>query len=120
MSDLTTGSDLVPAARKEGDALVVALQGEIDLHNSPELRTELLDLVSRNKPNRLVFNLRQVPYMDSSAVAVLVEMLQKMRKAGGRVFLTDLQPRVKGLLDIAHLGSIFTLAQNEQEALGKA
>jgi anti-anti-sigma factor len=119
MSDLTTGSDLVPAARMEGDALVVCVRGEIDLHNSPELRTELLDLITRNKPARLIVNLEQVPYMDSSAVAVLVEMLQKMRKSRGRVFLIALQPRVKGLLDIAHLGSIFTVAGDEQEALSK-
>lgn len=117
MSDLKTGSDLVPSARQEGDAVVVLVRGEIDLHNSPELRTELLDLIGRYKPAKLVMNLEQVPYMDSSAVAVLVESLQKMRKTGGRVFLTDLQPRVKGLLDIAHLGSIFVIARDEQEVL---
>ena len=47
--------------------------------------------------------------MDSSAIAVLVEALQKIRKTGGRIFLTNLQPRVKGLLEIARLGSIFVI-----------
>ena len=87
--------------------MVVAVRGEIDLHNSPELRTELLDLLVKHGPQRLVLNLAQVPYMDSSAIAVLVELLQKVRKTGGRIFLTNLQPRVKGLLEIARLGSIF-------------
>jgi anti-anti-sigma factor len=57
--------------------------------------------------------------MDSSAIAVLVEALQKMRKINGRIFLTNLQPRVKSLLDIARLGSIFTLTKDEAEALAK-
>ena len=119
MSDLTTSSDLVPTARKEGDAVVLSIRGEIDLHNSPELRTEVLDLINRNKPARLIMNLDQVPYMDSSAIAVLVESVQKMRKAGGRVFLTNIQHRVQSVLDIAHLNSIFVITADEQEALSK-
>ena len=99
MSELRTHSDLIPAARKEGDAVIVSVRGEIDLQNSPELRTELLDLLVKHSPQRLVLNLAQVPYMDSSAIAVLVELLQKIRKNSGRVYLTNLQPRVKGLLE---------------------
>ena len=117
MSELRTGSELVPAARKEGEALVVTVRGEIDLHNSPELRTELMDLLAKHGPRRLVLNLSQVPYMDSSAIAVLVETLQKVRKTGGAIYLTNLQPRVKGLLEIARLGTIFKLVADEQEAL---
>ncbi len=117
MSELRTGTDLIPAARKEGDAVIVSVRGEIDLQNSPEMRTELIDLLARHGPKRLVLNLSQVPYMDSSAIAVLVELLQKARKTGGRVFLTNLQPRVKGLLEIARLGSIFGIVDGEPEAL---
>ena len=115
--DLTTGSDLVPAARKEGDFLILSVRGEIDLHNSPELRTEVLDLIGKNTPRRLVLNLGLVPYMDSSACAVLVECLRRMRGLGGKVYLTTLQPRVKGLLEIAKLGSIFTIVKEEADAL---
>ena len=117
MSDLRTTSDLLPSARKEGDAVIVAVRGEIDLQNSPELRTELLDIMTKHTPQRVVINLAQVPYMDSSAIAVLVELLQKVRKTGGKIFLTNLQPRVKGLLEIARLGSIFSIVNDEAEAL---
>src|SRR5688572_6016910 len=117
MAELKTSTDLVPAARTQGDAVVVSVRGEIDLQNSPELRTELLDLLTKHSPNRVVLNLTQVPYMDSSAIAVLVELLQKVRKTGGKVYLTNLQPRVKGLLEIARLGSIFGIVNDEAEAL---
>ena len=117
MAELKTTTDLVPVARTQGDAVVVSVRGEIDLQNSPELRTELLDLITKHSPNRVVLNLTQVPYMDSSAIAVLVELLQKLRKTGGKVYLTNLQPRVKGLLEIARLGSIFGIVNDEAEAL---
>ena len=57
--------------------------------------------------------------MDSSAVAVLVEAMQRLRKIGGMVCLTNLQPRVKGLLEIARLNSIFTVCADEADALSR-
>ena len=80
---IRTGSALVPDARRQGDAVVASVRGEIDLHNSPELRGVLLELLAKHSPKKLVLNLGQVPYMDSSAIAVLVESLQRIRKAGG-------------------------------------
>ena len=117
MSELRTTSELISAARLEGGAVVVAVRGEIDLQNSPELRTELIELLARHAPQRVVLNLSQVPYMDSSAIAVLVELLQKVRKTNGKVYLTNLQPRVKGLVEIARLGSIFGIVADEAEAM---
>lgn len=108
---------VVPSIRHAGDAVVATLRGEIDLHNSPTVRTALLKFLDENKPKKLVLNLAGVPYMDSSAIAVLVEALQKMRKTGGKIYLTDLQPRVKGLLEIARLDSIFVVVASEEEAL---
>jgi anti-anti-sigma factor len=117
MSQLRTTSELISAARLEGDAVVVSVRGEIDLQNSTELRTELIDLVAKHAPRRLVLNLSQVPYMDSSAIAVLVELLKKVRTTDGKVYLTSLQPRVKGLVEIARLGSIFGIVPDEAAAL---
>ena len=117
MSELKSESKLVPKVRRSGDAVIASIVGEIDLHNSPEVRTELLRYVDEGKPNRLVLNLAGVPYMDSSAIAVLVEALQRLRKQGGKIYLTQLQPRVKGLLEIARLDTIFVLTDTEEAAL---
>jgi len=115
--DLKTATDLVPAARTEGDALILTVHGEIDMHNSPVLRTEILDLVGKHLPRKLVLNLTDVGYMDSSACAVLVQALRRMRELGGKIYLTGLQPRVKGILEIQRLVSIFNVVKDEAEAL---
>src|ERR1700683_3640536 len=107
---------MVSAPRKRGDAIVADISGEIDLHNSPLLREALLDIVEKYKPKRLVLNLVNVPYLDSSAIGVLVETLQKIRRGAGRVMLTALQPRVRGLLEIARLDSIFVVCATEDDA----
>jgi anti-sigma B factor antagonist len=117
MNEVKTNSSLVPTARKEGDALVASVAGDIDLNNSPILRSTLFDLLARHAPKKLILNLAQVPYMDSSAIAVLVELMRRMK--GGKIVLAALQPRVKGLLEIARLDSIFAVTGTEQEALAR-
>jgi len=117
--ELKTGSDLISDARVDGSTVIASVRGEIDLHNSPDLRAALLDVLLASKPQKVVLNLQQVPYMDSSAIAVFVEALQRLRKAGGKLCLTNLQPRVRGLLEIARLDSIFVICADEAEALKK-
>jgi len=117
--DLLTTTEIVPAARLVGTTMVIEVQGEIDLHNSPDLRTEILHLLNKHKPKSLVLNLAKVPYMDSSAAAVLVEAIRIIRPKGGKIYLAGLQPRVKGLLEVARLGTIFTIVKDEAEALSK-
>ena len=119
MQDISTSSNLIPLAQSDGDLLLLSIRGEIDLHNSPELRTEILYLVNRQRPRRLVLDLAQVPYMDSSALAVFVESLKQVLKNGGKVMLACLQPRVRGLLEIARLSSIFVICKDVQEAMNK-
>ena len=119
MAEQPTSSKLIASVRQEEDNLIIAIKGEIDLQSSPELRVAMLGLLKKDNPKKLILNLSRVPYMDSSAIAVFVESLQKLRKAGGKLYLTNLQPRVKGLLEIARLDTIFVLCADENEAMKK-
>jgi anti-anti-sigma factor len=116
MSDPKTTRSLITSSRRDGDALIVVVSGEIDLNNSPLLRSALMDLLAKDAPKRLVLNLGSVHYMDSSAIAVLVELLRRVGR-GGKVVLTNLQPRVKGILEIARLNEIFRIVADETEAM---
>lgn len=104
-----TSDDPVSFAEQTGQILRANLRGEIDLHTSPQLRSRLLELYQQGQPTRIELNLSEVPYMDSSAIAVLVELLQKIRKRNGQVVLSQLNPRVKGLIEIARLNTIFEI-----------
>lgn len=122
MQPLTVDSPLVPEAflDTERNALLVRVEGEIDLHNSPKLRNTLLPLVEEHEPQKLILNMSGVPYMDSSAIAVMVELLQQQRPRKGKLYLTNLHDRVRGLLEIARLETIFELVDTEDTALADA
>ena len=52
-------------------------------------------------------------------VEYLVELLKKVNARGGKIWLTELQPRVQGLLEIVRLNTIFSLAATDAEAMSK-
>jgi len=58
-------------------AVVVRLVGELDLYNAPEVRTALLE-VCAEQPERLVVDLRDVDFVDSTTLGVLIEARTKL------------------------------------------
>jgi anti-sigma B factor antagonist len=69
--------------RRDG-GVVVRLVGELDLYNAPEIREALLRVCSE-QPGRLVVDLAEVDFVDSTALGVLIEARSKM--TDGRAFL---------------------------------
>src|SRR2546421_5133247 len=65
-------------------AVVVRLTGELDLYNVAALREALLDCVARS-PRRLVLDLSEVTFVDSTALGALVEVRSKLGSRDGLV-----------------------------------
>lgn len=63
--------------RREGGAIVVHLVGELDLYNAPAVRSALLELTAE-QPERLVVDLGEVDFVDSTALGVLIEARTKL------------------------------------------
>ena len=56
---------------------MIHLVGELDLYNAPEVRSALLELCSE-QPERLVVDLGEVDFVDSTALGVLIEARTKL------------------------------------------
>lgn len=100
---------------KLDDATIVRPIGEIDLGRSPSLRQQLADIMS-NHSGRLVIDLSEVPYMDSSGVATLVEAMQQSRRSGSKLVLCGLRDKVRSIFEIARLDTVFTIVNDCEEA----
>jgi anti-sigma B factor antagonist len=64
--------DPVLGVEAVGDAYVVRLGGELDLYNAPQIR-EALTQVSVDPPQRIVVDLSEVEFIDSTALGALIE-----------------------------------------------
>ena len=105
------------ATRQSGSATVVDVKGDIDLYNSPEVRKVILEELKDKRTSRLVVNLSQVRYIDSSGVASLVEGLKISKSLGSRFMLYGLSPAAREVLELSRLIRVFEVFDSEDLAL---
>jgi anti-sigma B factor antagonist len=103
--------------RKFANATVVDVDGDITLHNSPEVRKVLLDLLKREQLPRVVVNLEKAKYIDSAGVASLVEALKASREMKSGFALYGLSRTAREVLELTRLIKVFDVFESEQEAL---
>ncbi|MFH0963584.1 MAG: STAS domain-containing protein [Planctomycetota bacterium] len=105
-------------ARRAGETLVIDIAGDVNMLTSDSLRDELKELVKENE-TRVAINLSGVAFMDSSGIATLVECLGRVRKQGGTLRLFGVRDRIRDMFAMARLDKMFSICQNEAEALTK-
>jgi anti-sigma B factor antagonist len=91
--------------------------GDIDLYNSPEVRKVLLEALRDKRAPRVIVNLKDVRYIDSSGVASLVEGLKISRNMNSRFMLYGLSPAAREVLELSRLIKVFEVFDNEEQAL---
>ena len=95
---------------------VLQLEGEIDLHISPEVAEALRTTVEK-RHKVVVVDLAKVPYLDSSGLAVLIEGMQNVQEYGGKFAIANVQESVQHIFDIARLDQVFQIFPNVDSAL---
>lgn len=100
----------------QGQAVVVAFAGDIDLENSPKARQTLLDCVG--KSGKVVVDLSGVGYIDSSGIACLVEAYQAARKKSASFALAAVSESTLRVLKLARLDKVFTITPTVEAAAG--
>jgi anti-sigma B factor antagonist len=96
------------------DGVILSPKGDIDLGRAPSFRQHI-SAVQATKPRRLIIDLAEVPYMDSSGVATLIEAMQIARRSGSKLILSSMQERVRSIFEIARLDVVFTIVQSADE-----
>ena len=103
--------------RQVGDVTVVDVAGRITLgEGSSALRESLRDLVGKNQ-KKILLNLGDVTYIDSSGIGELVSGFTTVTNSGGALKLLNLNKRVKDLLQITKLYTVFDVHEDEAAAI---
>ena len=102
---------------KKGDVIIVDVSGRLTLGESTSaLRTMMRELVEGGS-RRIVLNMAEVTYIDSSGIGELVAAYTTIATAGGVVKLLNLAKRVHELLYITKLYTVFESFEDEASAL---
>lgn len=98
--------------------IVARLEGEIDLERSDNVRTVLLDCISRGRG--VIADLSGVTMIDSSGVASFLEAFQKARQIGKTFVLAQPNARVMRVLKLASLEKVFVISDNVDKGIALA
>jgi anti-sigma B factor antagonist len=104
-------------ARESGGATIVDLSGRITLgEGSALLRETVRDLLNKGQ-KRIILNLGDVNYIDSSGIGELVSGFTTVKNQGGELKLLHLTKKVHDLLQITKLYTVFDVHSDEQAAV---
>ena len=105
------------ATREAGQVAIIDLKGGMTVASGIGLlRQQVRSLVAAGHKNVLV-NLKELIYLDSAGMGELVSACTTLRNLGGDLRLVNPQERVRNLLQMTKLGSIFSVFGDEQAAL---
>ena len=101
-----------------GGDYVVSLGGEVDLYTAPELKQELHRLVG-DGATRLVIDMSDTTFVDSTTLGVLLSVVKRVRPEGGTVVLVCPDRNVRRIFEITLLDRVFAIVDTRDEAFAE-
>jgi anti-sigma B factor antagonist len=96
--------------RKEGDPMpVFSVLGALDVTTAATLRAELTDLLAVGGTDDLVVDLNQMGALDTVGLGLLVGIHRQAQRAGRRLVLSGVPPRMSRVLAITRLNRVLTI-----------
>jgi anti-sigma B factor antagonist len=103
--------------RKIGDVVVLDLKGKMTLGDGDELLRMKINTCIAEGNKKIVLNLGEVPYIDSAGLGEVVRTYTTTSRQGGTLKLLNLTKRIKDLLAITKLLTVFEAFDSEAEAV---
>lgn len=109
--------DLSLATRAVGDVTVLQVGGEVDIETSARLRERLVGLIEGGS-RKVVVDLQQVDFMDSTGLGVLVGALRRLRAVNGTLALVCERESLLKIFRITALDRVFSIHPTVDAAIG--
>lgn len=103
--------------RKKGDVTILDLKGKILIGEGIDELRESINNVIKADEKKLLLNFDQVPYLDSTGLGEVVRSYTSLKKEGGLVKIINLTQKVKDLLSVTKLITVFETFEDEDEAV---
>ena len=108
--------DLVRENQTIDGILVVKLEGELDAFTVQQVKEQLSTFIKKGY-KKIVVNLSQVRYINSTSIGVLVSRLRDIKKRQEELVLAELSDRVNRILTLVGGKQLFQIFNTEQEAI---
>jgi anti-anti-sigma factor len=99
--------------RNVNNMRIIDLEGEITLVDAKEFKKAVYSEIDMPNINGIVINLKEVPYVDSIGLGILLEMNKTVAEKGYTFSLMNLTPNVMELMDLSQGKKFFTIISEE-------
>lgn len=99
-----------------GKVAILTFSGRFDSYYALKV-TESLDKTLENTSAHILIDLSSVTFLDSTALASLVQGMKHARQQGGDLYICGLQPAVRTIFELTRLDKAFHLYDNQADAL---
>ncbi|MFL0246888.1 anti-sigma F factor antagonist [Candidatus Clostridium stratigraminis] len=103
--------------QKEEEKLVVFMMGELDHHSAEEVRSKIDDRLDRELIAKLILDFKDVSFMDSSGIGVVIGRYKKMTAKNGKICIANVNNSVKRVFDLSGMFKIIKVYENLEQAL---
>ena len=106
----------IKTEKLKDDAYVISLAGEVDLYTAPEFKQQLLEVIGEGA-TRVVVDLSETTFIDSTTLGVLVGGVKRLRPAGGQLSLVCSDRNITKIFEITGLDKVFPIHETRSEAV---
>lgn len=97
------------------EEMVVKLLGEMDHHNAKELRGEVDSLILEYRPQRVVLDLSEISFMDSSGLGFIMGRYSLAKELGASLVLRAPTPAVMKIITLAGMERMIKIEKSIKE-----
>lgn len=98
-------------------SVLIEIREELDLYSSADFRAYAEETMNLFHPEGIILSLKDMTYIDSSGIGVLLSLLRRCHKVHCRLLLCALQAQCKEVIQMTCLHKVFSIAPGEFEAL---
>ncbi len=99
-----------------GEVVVMNLEGRFDAYSAPQVNERLEEALRIETP-RLVVNMEKVSFVDSTALATLVQAMKRCRQMNGDLRISNLKQPVQMIFELTRLDRAFEIFPSAAEAV---
>ena len=99
------------------DTLLVQMGGELDILGADRVRHEIDAILQTRRIRKLILDLGEVSFIDSTGLGVILGRYKKISAAGGKMYIVRANPAVRKVLELAGVHKLVTLCQDEREII---
>lgn len=101
-----------------GDITVVAVLTEVlDAGNTDEFKTGFASILNESNKNKMVFEMSNVRFVDSSGCGTLLFCQKQLSKLGGNLKLCGVQESVRSLFELVRMDRVIDIFDSKEEAV---